>query len=198
MRQYTLSDFESVGDRTCPTCGRHDFASPTGMFRHHGKVHGTSLVERRFWHYVDVKGDDECWEWKAATKDNEYGVFTVDSENVYAHRYSYELENGPLDDEYVLHSCDNPPCVNPRHLSKGDQFDNMRDAAEKGRTASGGGVSWAKLSEDDVAEIRRRYAEEDVSYRELGKEYGVSLQHIGHIVIGTRRSSMGDTLATDG
>ena len=63
-----------------------------------------------------------------------------------AHRVVWEAFNGePLGDRLVLHSCDNPSCVNPAHLSAGTMTDNMRDCASKGRwrNQTGGGFAYA-------------------------------------------------------
>jgi HNH endonuclease len=35
--------------------------------------------------------------------------------------------------EHVMHSCDNPPCCNPNHLSIGTHHENMIDSMLKGR-----------------------------------------------------------------
>lgn len=57
----------------------------------------------------------------------------------YTHRISYRLFNGLIPEGHaVMHSCDNPPCVNPNHLSTGTQADNRRDCASKGRNPTNG------------------------------------------------------------
>ena len=79
-----------------------------------------------------------------------------------AHRISYWLHKGEIPKGiYVLHSCDNPKCINPEHLHLGTQKDNIRECIERGRanheSKGSKGVKHhkAKLSEDQVAEIRR-------------------------------------------
>lgn len=57
----------------------------------------------------------------------------------------------------VLHTCDNPSCVNPVHLLLGTQADNMADKYSKGRQALGVGLPQAKLTVSDVIECRMRY-----------------------------------------
>lgn len=81
----------------------------------------------RFWAKVDRSGD--CWLWmgKRIVK---YGYFN----HRRAHRVAWELTHGDIPKGlYVLHSCDNPPCVNPAHLRLGTQFDNMADMHDRGR-----------------------------------------------------------------
>jgi hypothetical protein len=90
----------------------------------------------RFWSKVDKSG--ECWPWTAGTGTFGYGMYWTDGKTVGAHRVSYELANGALQSGmFVLHSCDNPACVNPRHLSAGTHRDNMRDMVSRGRALSG-------------------------------------------------------------
>ncbi len=107
-----------------------------------GWVH-QSLSER-FWSKVDRKSDDECWLWTARRDKDGYGQIRIGSEvdgstqNTRAHRLSWELANGPIPNKLqVMHLCDTPPCVNPRHLRLGTHKENMADKVQKGRAAVG-------------------------------------------------------------
>jgi HNH endonuclease len=93
----------------------------------------------RFWGYV-IRGDG-CWSWSGPIqKPFGYGILNVQEtgrrhpKRIRAHRFSYELHFGAIaDGVWVLHHCDNPPCVRPEHLFLGTQIDNMRDMALKSR-----------------------------------------------------------------
>lgn len=89
-------------------------------------------LAERFWEKV-AKGED-CWEWTAATT-NGYGTFNLGRGQGTrgAHIVAYELENGPTEGRWVLHRCDNPPCVRPDHLFLGDVQANNQDMIGKGR-----------------------------------------------------------------
>jgi hypothetical protein len=93
-------------------------------------------LEKRFWKKVKVAGEDECWLWTASVAGRGYGQIKAPKtrHQIYAHRYSYELHEGPIPDGVgVLHSCDNPRCVNPKHLFLGTSGDNAADMKSKGR-----------------------------------------------------------------
>lgn len=97
-----------------------------------------------------------CWTWKGRVNPRGYGRFNYGGRNVAAHRLSFELANGPIPPGmFVLHKCDVRHCVNPDHLWLGDQFDNMRDMAAKGRSGvkRGEHSHWALLSEEQVKEV---------------------------------------------
>jgi len=89
---------------------------------------------------IEIKSENGCWMWKAAIYNNGYGVFNRGGKLVAASRFMWELSNGceiPKDMQ-VLHRCDVPLCVNPRHLWLGTIRDNMQDCVAKGRNWRGG------------------------------------------------------------
>lgn len=89
-------------------------------------------AEERFWSKVDKSGD--CWVWIASTSSKGYGKFWFRNWHWRAHRVSWILANGEIPEGmHILHECDNPPCVNPDHLTSGTQLDNMKDKVQKGR-----------------------------------------------------------------
>lgn len=137
------------------------------------------VIVDRFWSKVTVvEDDDSCWEWTAGCSGDGYGAFKVRGQQVGAHRYSYELNVGPIpDDMQVLHSCDNPLCVRPKHLFLGTVADNMADKAAKLRGPLGDRNPRAKLTESSVREIRRRVAA-GASQRAIAREFKV-----GHLAV---------------
>jgi len=105
--------------------------------------------EERFWEKINVRGDDDCWEWGAGTDKDGYGQFKVLGKQVKAHRFSWEMYNNQKipNGLLVMHSCDNPSCVNPSHLDVGTIFDNIKDMDEKGRRRDQNGKNnhnWGK------------------------------------------------------
>jgi len=83
----------------------------------------------RFWSYVDVKNDDECWPWQGSKMvRGGYGQINEKGKLIKAHRLSLLLQNGSLDPKcHVCHRCNNPVCVNPHHLYEGDSLSNTHD-----------------------------------------------------------------------
>lgn len=91
-------------------------------------------TEMRFYKRVNMDNLDGCWEWEGARTPAGYGRITVNNRYMYAHRLSYILHNDEIPKGlYVCHSCDNPPCVNPKHLWLGTARDNKWDSVNKGR-----------------------------------------------------------------
>lgn len=81
-----------------------------------------------------IKITDSCWVWNGSRSSKGYGVFWSCGKNNLAHRISFQLFNGPIQEKLmVCHSCDVRDCVNPDHLWIGTAFDNVRDAINKGR-----------------------------------------------------------------
>lgn len=138
------------------------------------------------------KQDGGCWEWTGANNGLGYGVFRMGGKRFYAHRYSYERHVGPIPDGmFVCHKCDNPACVRPDHLFIGTQADNLGDMKRKGRSCFGSRNGNAKVGADDVARIRQQYHGRYTrpSLREIGEEYGLSLQQVYRIASHKRWAS---------
>jgi hypothetical protein len=152
-----------------------------------------SLADR-FWSKVDKNGPvlrpelGRCWVWTAATNEHGYGVMRPSGKRsgptVKAHRVSAELAGMGIDGVKVLHSCDNPPCVNPAHLRVGTMKENSRDSVTRDRHARGSRSGAAKLTESSVIEIRRRASEGEL-VRKLAVEYGVSPRTVYGVVART-------------
>jgi len=97
------------------------------------------------WSKVDKRSEDECWEWLGYKNNEKYGRVMINDRSYYAHRVIYNLAypntitlNAPKStDDYgfLLHTCDNPSCCNPKHLFVGTHLDNMKDKVAKGRSA---------------------------------------------------------------
>lgn len=117
---------QSQRDLAADTIGR----IPRGAFQL--PADGTSLRDAvRFW--SKVRYGPGCWEW-TGTPSQAYGLFNHRGKMRKAHRFAYELTHGPLPEgSILLHSCDNPRCVRPSHLTPGTHRDNLMDAMKKGR-----------------------------------------------------------------
>jgi hypothetical protein len=161
----------------------------------------------------------ECWEWKCGKSPAGYGCFYFSGQNRPAHRVAFEIENHTIPEGmFACHKCDNPSCVNPRHIFIGTQKDNIDDMRAKGRSNymgpknpcrgdnhpskfrpkeafshlkayrdlhpemwRGENAKPAKLKEEDVRDIRRRYDGGEVQTA-LAEAFGVS-QTVIHNVI---------------
>jgi len=149
----------------------------------------------RFWSKVNKDGpvmdhmDTPCWEWEKSLSARGYGQFHYQGTTRLAHRLS-ALLSGIIDDIhediFICHSCDNRKCVNPEHLWKGTNQDNMRDCAEKGRMDHRGmnNQGCAKITDDDVREIRRLLEDGALLHREIADRIGCSSKTISLINTG--------------
>lgn len=86
--------------------------------------------QRNFWDFVVKTHERGCWTWTTPRRQQGYGMWG----RTLAHRYSWALANGPIPEGlWVLHHCDNPPCVNPTHLYLGTVVENVQDMVARGR-----------------------------------------------------------------
>lgn len=94
------------------------------------------IFPSRFWAKVDASGgSDACWPWTGSKKEKGYGQVSRNNRQQRVHRVAYEFHNGPIPAGlFVCHSCDNPPCCNPKHLWLGSASDNSADMRNKGRS----------------------------------------------------------------
>lgn len=91
-------------------------------------------LRSRFEDKYQFDKDTGCWNWTAYKDEHGYGTFWFNNIMTKAHRVSFELYVDPIPKGmYILHTCDNPSCVNPLHLRVGTQQDNMDDMHSKGR-----------------------------------------------------------------
>jgi hypothetical protein len=139
----------------------------------------------RFWSRVDKNGPTvreeigPCWMWKGSCNPRGYGAIISSEHNEkLAHRLSYVLNVGPIPEGLrVLHSCDNPPCVNPAHLRVGTQADNARDREIRSRVGN------TRMTAELVLEMRRRYKAGE-NAPALAKAFGISEPSAYQIVRG--------------
>lgn len=149
-----------------------------GQFK---KGHGFVPIEKRFWKYV--KKTSNCWNWIGGINKFGYGRIALKPKVLLVHRFSYELHKGNIPyDRYVLHSCDNPKCVNPAHLYLGTYKDNSRDMYSRGRAVLGENRSQAKLKNDQAKEIRELYKTGNYSHRGLASKYNISSAAVFNII----------------
>lgn len=115
-------------------------------------------IDEQYWRdRSTVDADTECWIWKGKPKKSGYGCIKRDGRFFMPHRLAYATFHGPIPDGLVvLHSCDNPVCVNPQHLTAGTQKSNIQDMYQKGRGPNRRGENGAsaKLTWEQVAAIR--------------------------------------------
>jgi hypothetical protein len=131
-----------------------------------------------FW--AKVQRGDGCWPWTGNRLPTGYGRVTRRNRSIYAHRVSWVLHHGPIPAGlWVLHRCDNPPCVRPDHLFLGTNDDNVADRDAKGR-----GLGHARLTPEDVLEIRRAVTQ-GLTRTELARKYGVARTTVSDAAAGT-------------
>lgn len=149
-----------------------------------------------FWARVFKAGAKSCWLWKGTIKDGYGQLKRPDGTNVYAHRASVEIRNGRRvpDHLVVMHTCDNPRCVNPHHLRVATQRENVLDMHRKGRAPTqvlkGDRHGSSKVSDAEVKAMRAAWAERHVTkvtQVALAEQYGITQAQVSRIVNGKRR-----------
>lgn len=146
-----------------------------------------------FWKFNQLvsKKESGCWEWLGFKMKNGYGHQRFGGKKWLAHRYSYAIHRGNIPDGLcVMHTCDNPSCVNPNHLSLGTQSDNIADCVNKNRVARGESRG-SKITADKVLRIRSMYKSGEYFQKDLADLFGVSRTNITLIVNNKRWTHLG-------
>ncbi len=157
-----------------------------------------AVVLARFWSHFIIAAPNECWEWTSHINTNGYGQIRLTHQGKteawiasrLAYYIGYGIDPGPL---MTCHKCDNRRCVNWNHLFLGTNSDNVQDCIRKGRYkqptkcplskhARGEQVGTSLVNADTVREIRRRHAAGNITFRQLGEQFGVTLHCIWSIV----------------
>jgi hypothetical protein len=100
-----------------------------------------------------IRSKDECWNWIGNKSPDGYGFVFLDGKSILAHRFSWRVYIGKIPKNLcVCHHCDNPSCVNPKHLFLGTIADNNHDMCKKGRCITP--EPKKKLTEELVIKIR--------------------------------------------
>lgn len=149
----------------------------------------------RLW--ARVEKTPTCWLWQGYKLRSGYGRVMYLGRNYTTHRLSWALTNGPIPDGlWVLHKCDNPPCVRPDHLFLGTRQDNVDDMVAKRRhvAIAPDFKRNAKVTREQVVAIRQEYAAGGVRYDDIAARHGMTRGAVGHIISGRSWPNVGGPL----
>lgn len=144
--------------------------------------HRRDPLPDRFW--LKVRRGEGCWLWTGGKFADGYGRISSKNQAQRAHRVAYQLTKGDIPTGMmVCHHCDNPLCCRPDHLFVGTASDNTRDAANKGRMAVCAANANAKLSAEQVCELREAFGRGDSKWV-LAARYALNENMVLNIVTG--------------
>jgi hypothetical protein len=138
-------------------------------------------LRERFYEKFLVRPKTRCWIWIGSRNKRNYGQMSTrrGCSPVHASRVSWGLHYGEIPrGMFVLHRCDNPPCVNPEHLFVGNQKENVADMLRKRRGLVGQKNGQAKLNVDEVLAIREMSGK---SQQQIAQQFGINQQQVSKI-----------------
>jgi hypothetical protein len=135
-------------------------------------------------------GPDACHLWTGAKDHSGYGLIAIRKRQIRAHRLAWTIENGMIPTGLVVrHDCDNPPCVNVRHLRLGTIAQNNQDAKDRNRHRAGARDGCAKITAQDAIAARQMRLD-GLTYRTIAERLGVSYTAAHYIVNGKTWSDL--------
>lgn len=135
----------------------------------------------KFWKYVEKT--NYCWNWKGGVNTQGYGKMRLSDKIFSSHRLSYIIHNGKIPKgKHILHHCDNPICVNPKHLYTGTHQQNMKDRTKRNNYNKGQNNWGSNLTWEVVGIIRELNDRPDLTQKVLAEEFLVSQNTISSIV----------------
>lgn len=151
-------------------------------------------ARERFWGKVGRRGASQCWIWTGALSDSGYGIIFWQGRSRPATHVALQIagKERPIGTQ-ACHRCDNPPCVNPNHLYWGTPRDNVDDCVARGRRPKGVETAQATLTDQQVLDIRHRYAGGETGPC-LAREFQVSKTQIYRIASGKKWAHLGGPL----
>lgn len=121
----------------CSTCKKEFKAYKSNIKRGNGKYCSKQCNNERtnpkefFFKNISYKNINDCWIWQGRKDKDGYGIMW-NKKATKAHRYSYEIHFGQIPNNLIIcHKCDNPGCVNPKHIYAGTHSDNAKDKIDK-------------------------------------------------------------------
>lgn len=130
-----------------------------------------------------IKLENGCWEW-VKMKAGDYGKLRWNGKTISAHRASYIAFKGDIKKGlWVLHSCDNPCCVNPEHLSLGTPKDNHDDMHRKKRGIYRDKNHFGRYTEQQIEEMKK-LKDEGFTYERLTRIFNCSTTHVYNVIKG--------------
>jgi len=127
---------------------------------------------KRFFDFIDKT--ESCWIWTGSKDKEGYGIFSLRTNKVKAHRFSFELINGKIPSGYLMcHTCDNPSCVNPTHLYMGTPQQNAQDCGDRKRWGNK-----SKRLEEKKIEACKILLKSKMTKREISEVLQISLNTV--------------------
>jgi len=176
-----MSECELTGCSSPAYCKKLCKAHYNRQWKHGDPRYNGRLFRRKPVEFIVVK-DSGCFECTSHyTSTGGYIEYHFNNKKRVLHRYIFEECYGNIPDGMIVrHKCDNRACINPEHLELGSHEENMKDMTDRGRQCKGQDSPFAKLTDQDIPEIRNLLAGGE-KITEIAKRYGVSRAAIDSI-----------------